>query len=109
MRVSMSKPAHAPSISKEEIATLPVRRYEGEVRLVETPEDIALAMDDVSGERIVGFDTETRPAFRKGEVYLPALVMVLRRRNEGPAPEWLDRLAVRLPHWLRGQAAQSTA
>ena len=70
----MPTPAHAPSISKEQIATLPVRRYDGEVRLVETAEDIELAMADMSQEAVVGFDTETRPAFRKGEVYLPALV-----------------------------------
>ena len=70
----MPTPAHAPSISKEQIATLPVRRYDGEVRLVETAEDIELAMTDMSQEAVVGFDTETRPAFRKGEVYLPALV-----------------------------------
>jgi ribonuclease D len=70
----MPNPVHAASISKEQIAALPVRRYEGEVRLVETDDDLRLAMTDMSQETVVGFDTETRPAFRKGEVYLPALV-----------------------------------
>jgi ribonuclease D len=72
----MPKPAHARSISKEEIAALPVRRYDGDVRLVETTDDIELAMADMSQEAVVGFDTETRPAFRKGEVYLTSLVQV---------------------------------
>ena len=37
-------------------------------------------------------------------LYLPALVMVLRRPNVGPLPAWLDRQLVRrkVPRWLRG-------
>jgi hypothetical protein len=31
-------------------------------------------MLDLWGESVVGFDTETRPAFRVGERYLPSLV-----------------------------------
>jgi ribonuclease D len=74
MPAFMNKSAHRSGISRDEIAELPVRRYEGEVRLVETAADIELAMADVTAETVVGFDTETRPSFRKGEVYLPALV-----------------------------------
>lgn len=77
----MPNTKQAPSISKEEIATLPVRRYEGEIRLVETAADLELAMADIAVERIVGFDTETRPSFRKGEVYLPALVQAATARR----------------------------
>jgi hypothetical protein len=35
-------------------------------------------------------------------LYLPTLVMVLRRRNEGDLPTWMERATVRLPRWLRG-------
>jgi hypothetical protein len=35
--------------------------------------------------------------------YLPALWNVLRLRNEGPAPSWVERVVARWPHWLRGQ------
>jgi hypothetical protein len=38
-------------------------------------------------------------------VYLPALVMVLRRPNEGNVPRWVERAVTALPAWLRGQAA----
>lgn len=62
------------SISKEDLATLPIRRYEGVVSLVETPQALEAARADLRQERVVGLDTETRPAFRKGEVYLPCLV-----------------------------------
>ncbi len=62
------------SISKEDLATLPIRRYEGKVSLVETPQALEAARADLRQERVVGLDTETRPSFRKGEVYLPCLV-----------------------------------
>lgn len=63
-------------IDKEEIARLPQRQYEGEVSVVNTPEALDQAMRDIRGERVVGFDTETRPAFSKGESYLPCLVQI---------------------------------
>jgi ribonuclease D len=62
------------SISKEDIANLPVRRYEGAVSLVETLRDLEQARADLRQERVIGLDTETRPAFTKGESHLPCLV-----------------------------------
>ena len=40
-------------------------------------------------------------------VYLPALVMVLRRPNEGSVPKWVERAVTPLPSWLRGQTASA--
>ena len=76
----MSPPAGSPesetplSISREALNELPIRRYEGTVRLVETPAELERAMQDMRGESVLGFDTETRPAFRPGESYLPSVV-----------------------------------
>jgi len=67
-------------ISRDAINDLPIRRYEGEVRLVETPADLEHAAADFAGERVVGFDTETRPAFRVGQHYPPALAQVATAR-----------------------------
>ena len=64
------------TISRDQIAALPIRRYEGEVRLVVDPQDLGAAMTDILGERVVGFDTETRPAFQKGQSYLPCLAQL---------------------------------
>ena len=61
-------------ISREEMATLPIRRYEGEVVMVETRRDFDRAWEGLAAETVVGWDTETRPAFRVGESYLPSLV-----------------------------------
>jgi hypothetical protein len=34
--------------------------------------------------------------------YVPMLLMLLRRPNEGDIPQWLENVAQRLPKWLRG-------
>ena len=67
-------------ISREALAELPVRRYEGPVSLVATLRELADAREDFRGERVVGLDTETRPSFKKGEVYLPCLVQAATAR-----------------------------
>ena len=68
--------AIAESISREAMNELPIRRYEGSVHLVAAPSDLQRAMDDIKQAGVVGFDTETRPAFRPGESYLPSLVQL---------------------------------
>jgi ribonuclease D len=67
-------------ISREEMAILPIRRYEGEVHLVEGPQQLEHAAADMRAEDVLGVDTETRPAFRKGESYLPSLAQVATAR-----------------------------
>jgi ribonuclease D len=46
------------------------------VRLVATREEAERAAADFAAERVVGFDTETRPSFRVGESHPPALAQV---------------------------------
>ena len=65
-----------PSISREQLSSLPVRRDEGRILLVESSERLDEARSDICRERVIGLDTETRPAFRKGESHLPCLVQV---------------------------------
>lgn len=71
----------ARSISREEMSELPIRRYEGSVHVVEGHPDLQHAMQDILLEGVVGFDTETRPAFRPGESYLPSLVQFATANN----------------------------
>lgn len=68
------------NISKEEVSSLPIRRYEGEIVLVEDEQALGLAAEDIHAQQVVGFDTETRPAFRVGESHLPALAQVATAR-----------------------------
>jgi ribonuclease D len=72
------------SISAEDMANLPIRRYEGEVRLVESADALAREAALLRRERVLGFDTETRPAFTKGESYPPSLVQLA-----GEAVVWI--------------------
>lgn len=68
------------TISREEVNALPIRRYEGVVHVVSAEADIASALKDILGETVVGFDTETRPAFRPGESYPPSLAQLATAR-----------------------------
>lgn len=72
-------------ISREALAALPIRRYDGDVFLVTSPSELEEAMADLSRElgpeRLLGLDTETRPAFAKGESHLPCLVQVATERT----------------------------
>lgn len=80
-RATVLPEAFRRTISREEIASLPIRRYGGEIAVVNTPAALATAMQDIRQERVLGFDTETRPAFTKGESYLPCLVQVATARR----------------------------
>jgi ribonuclease D len=63
-------------ISKAEINELPMRQYDGPIRLCRTPEEAEAAVEQLKKEPLLGFDTETRPAFRKGESYDPSLLQL---------------------------------
>ena len=80
--IPSSLPPHFPrDISREALAALPIRKYDGDVVLVQTDSDLVLAWEDLAQERMVGWDTETRPAFRVGESYLPSLVQAATARR----------------------------
>lgn len=69
------------SITREALADLPIRRYEGEIGLVATPQDLERAVADLRAETLVGLDTETRPAFVSGQSYPPSLAQVATART----------------------------
>jgi ribonuclease D len=56
-------------LSKEEINALPVDTYRGPLELVRSHEKMLDAVKELRKERLLGFDTETRPAFEKGVSY----------------------------------------
>jgi ribonuclease D len=68
------------AISREDVNALPIRRYEGEVRVVVDQAGAADALKSILQDDVVGFDTETRPAFRAGESYPPSLAQVATAR-----------------------------
>lgn len=67
-------------IEKEFISALPLMQYEGKIVLVEDEKTAKKAVKELSREKILGFDTETRPSFRKGAGYMVSLVQLCGRK-----------------------------
>lgn len=63
-------------ISKEEVAALKLIQYEGPIELIDSLEAFHGAIGQISREAVLGFDTETRPSFKKGRVYPTSLVQL---------------------------------
>jgi ribonuclease D len=55
-------------ITDEEIRQLPRKEFDGEIFLIDTLEKLDPAMEMLQGEELLGFDTETRPSFKKGKM-----------------------------------------
>lgn len=64
------------SISKEAINDLPMICWDGEVCVLDSLEAMQSCVSKLLNESHLGFDTETRPSFKKGEYYPPALVQL---------------------------------
>lgn len=63
-------------ITKTEINELPMQQYDGPIHLCNTADEAEAAAQKLLQEKLLGFDTETRPAFRKGESYDPSLLQL---------------------------------
>ena len=63
-------------LSKTEINSLPLRYYNGPIHIIQTTEQAKDACAILIKEKVLGFDTETRPAFYKGQSYLPSLLQM---------------------------------
>jgi len=61
---------------KKKIQTLPCIHFEGRIIVVFTEMETDKAVDYLMQQPILGFDTETRPAFKKGQMHQVALLQV---------------------------------
>lgn len=64
------------NLTNDQINELPILQYDGPVFVIKAQRQIAAAIATLEGETILGFDIETRPSFRKGESYPPALLQI---------------------------------
>ncbi|MBN2668241.1 MAG: 3'-5' exonuclease domain-containing protein 2 [Bacteroidales bacterium] len=55
------------SIDNESLKALPIKRFKGEIILVETETQVDEAVDYLSRFPYIGFDTESKPIFEKGK------------------------------------------
>ena len=63
-------------ISKDEINELPLKEYTGPIHIINSLDQIDFALSILENETLLGFDTETKPSFKKGQVNLPALLQL---------------------------------
>ena len=67
---------HDTPITEEEMNRLPRKEFDGEIFLIDTLDKLDQAMPILKGENLLGFDTETRPSFKKGKNYEVALLQL---------------------------------
>ena len=63
-------------ISKEELADLPVVEYTNGVKVVNTAAELAKAIKILKKYDLLGFDTETKPIFKKGATSHVSLIQI---------------------------------
>jgi len=64
------------SITKSEVNELPLFSFNGQVVVTSDSEEIDQAIEELEKADVVGFDTETRPTFKKGQFHHVALVQL---------------------------------
>ncbi|HEX8060905.1 MAG TPA: 3'-5' exonuclease [Cyclobacteriaceae bacterium] len=64
------------NITNDEINALPLHAFDGTVNVIQDKEELSHAFREISKHRIVGFDTETKPVFVKGQRHLVALMQI---------------------------------
>ena len=78
-----------PSIGKDEINILPVARFEGAINLIKSADQVNSVFEEIQNSTVLGFDTETRPSFKKGRKNKVALLQLATDENA-----WLFRLDI---------------
>lgn len=87
------------TINKDELASLPVVDYTNGIVLVDKEEGIEEIAKFLSGQKIIGFDTETKPSFRRGQINKVSLLQLstheecfLIRLNKVGLPESIKKI-----------------
>jgi len=64
------------NITREELADMPLRWFEGDIVVVDQLRQVQSAAKFLSGFPVIGFDTETKPSFKKGNINKVALLQL---------------------------------
>ena len=64
------------SITKEAIAQLPLIKFDGPIHVINDHEEMSRAIKKLKKQGIVGFDTEKKPTFKKGQYHPTALIQL---------------------------------
>jgi ribonuclease D len=88
------------TITNEELNLLPLVAFEGPVEVISDKNNLIQAFDEISRYNRVGFDTETKPVFVKGQrnkvalmqIATPEKVFLIRLKATGITQEIIDFL-----------------
>lgn len=87
------------TITKEQMAELNRVMFEGEIFVIDQPDKVNSAIAYLSKKSAIGFDTETKPAFKRGQINKVALLQLatenecyLFRLNKIGYPKELEKL-----------------
>lgn len=78
---TMADPEFMVSISKQELATLPAAIFSGNITVVDSDDKARMAAEVLRRENIIGFDTETKPSFKRGHSNNVALLQLSTRSD----------------------------
>lgn len=74
-------------LEKDYINALPIIKFPGNITVVDTEEKAEAAIKKINRKKVVGFDTESRPSFKKGVTY-PISIMQFSNGNDA----WIFQL-----------------
>ncbi|MBT1702778.1 3'-5' exonuclease [Chryseosolibacter indicus] len=83
------------TITQEEINILPLKTFDGKTSVVSEADKLPKIVKEIEKYDVVGFDTETRPSFKKGQLYqvsllqlaIPEKVFLIRVNHTGVTDE----------------------
>lgn len=83
------------TITPEEINNLPLKTFQGKITVISEAEKLPKILKEIEKQKVVGFDTETRPSFKKGQIYqvsllqlaIPGKVFLIRMNHTGVTEE----------------------
>lgn len=70
------RPGFDRRMTRDEINDCPIQRWTGPVSVIQTSKEMTGTLPRLAGHTLLGFDTETRPAYTKGESHPPSLLQL---------------------------------
>ena len=83
----LADPTIEVKISRDAVNQLPIHRYDGPIEIISDEQSLNRALEELKNEPLLGFDTESRPVFRRGENSMPSLLQLA-----GKDKVWLFQL-----------------
>ena len=65
-----------PTIDKDELKKLPLESFTGTIHVIDSMDGLKKYLPVLKQEKVIGFDTETRPSFQKGKFNQISLVQM---------------------------------